>query len=240
MNREELFRAFRARVADTATPPLWTDAELAEFLDDAHNEAADRARLIRDSTTPEVCAVDVVPGTASYQLHQSILSVERAKLDLKSTPLTLTSTAAMDGQRNTMPREWRTHSLLWVDTGGGWETQTGTPFFAVLDDEAGRWKLTLAPIPVVADTLRLQVFRLPLHCLDDSEECPEINPRLHIRLVDWMEHRAYGKKDADTFDDKRSMAALAVFTSAFGERVDANVRRKQEDLTPSVVQFREF
>lgn len=242
MNRDDLFAAFRARAADTADPPLWSDAELQEFVDDAHNEAAERARLIRDSTTPEICAVDVVPGTAVYLLDRRILSVERAKLDLQSNPLRLTSTQAMDSPRGrAMPHEWRSSGPSWIDSAGwGWETQTGSPCYAVLDDEGGRWKLTLAPIPTVADTLRLQVFRLPLACMDDEEDEPEIPYRLHIRLVDWMMHRAYSKSDADMFDERKAAESEAIFASAFGQRVDSNVRRKQEDLSSSIVRFREF
>lgn len=240
MTRAELFAAFRNRNADTSLPYLWSDAELQEFLDDGHNEAAERGRLLRDSTTAAICTIAVTANTASYVLDQRILSVERAKLDSRTAPLRLSSTPAMDGRAGAFPRDWRVNGVWRPVIGGDWTTQQGTPFVLVLDAEGARWKATLAPIPVVDDVLRLQVFRLPLYCLDDDEDEPEIPYRLHIRLVDWMEHRAYAKKDADTYDERRSLTAEAVFASAFGQRIDANVRRKQEDLTPSVVQFREF
>lgn len=240
MTRAELFAAFRARTADTATPYLWSDQELQEFLDDGHNEAADRGRLIRDSITATVCAISVVPGTASYRLDSRILSVERAKLDLSTVPLTLSSTPAMDGQAGAFPRDWRVNGIWRPVLGGDWTTQNGTPCVCVLDQESGRWNARLAPIPTVADTLRLQVFRLPLYCLDNDEDEPEIPYRLHIRLVDWMEHRAYAKKDSDTYDERRSLNAEAVFASAFGQRIDANMRRTQENLAPRVTRFREF
>lgn len=223
MTMGELMDAFRARAFDTVVPYLWSDDEVREYADDAENEAAERARLLRDSTTAEICEVEVVADTAAYILDSRILSVERAKLDLGSSPLSLTSTPAMDAEN------------------GRWESCTGTPSRMVLDAEQGTWKATLNPTPQVNDTLRLQVYRLPIALLStDESNIPEIHPRLHIRLVDWMMARAYRKQDAETRDELKAQEHEAIFESAFGRRIDANVRRKQEDLVPSVVQFREF
>ena len=110
----------------------------------------------------------------------------------------------------------------------------------VLDAEGARWKATLAGIPIANDTLRLQVFRFPLVDIADEADVPEIPARLHIRLVDWMEYRAYSKVDVETQNDELAARGANAFTSAFGERIDANMRRKQQDRTPSVVQFREY
>lgn len=242
MNLGQLIAAFRARAFDTKEPYLWSAEEVAEFAEDAENEAAERARLIRDSLTTAVCEVPVVAGTAVYMLDPRILSVDRAKLDSQSVPLALSSTAAMDAGMGGRPRDWRTSSGTYVGgIGGGWEGRSGTPTTAVLDAEGAGWKLTLAPAPNKDDTLRLQVFRLPLQPLSsDSDNIPEIPARLHIRLVDWMLFRAYSKQDTETADPAAAARAEAAFTSAFGPRIDANARRKQEDRATNGVQFRDF
>ncbi len=242
MTLEDLIAAFRSRAQDTAEPYLWSDAEVKEFVNDAENEAAERASLLRDTMTVAVCEVDVVAGTAAYLLDARILRVERAKLDLGSVPLSLSSTAAMDRGAGVTPRDWRTQSLSWQSgvSGSGWEQRTGTPAMALLDREGAQWKLTLVPKPVVDDTLRLQVFRQPLAPMAADDDTPEIPTRLHIRLVDWMMYRAYSKEDAETFNRTKAMEAEALFTRAFGERIDANARRKQDDRAPCTTVFQEF
>jgi hypothetical protein len=222
MTLADLIDAFRARAQDTVEPYLWSDDEVREFATDAENEAAERGRLIRDSTTPEICVVEVLEDQAGYDLDSRIISVERAKMDGATLPLKLTSTDAMD--RN-----------------GAWEHRTGTPSYAVLDAEGPAWRLTLSPIPTADGTLRLQVFRYPIGPLSsDGGNVPEIHARLHPRLIDWMLHRAYGKQDAETYDRVKAEQAEAVFTASFGPRIDANVRRKQADRATSVVQFQEY
>lgn len=242
MTLDDLVDVFRARMRDTAEPPLWTRAEVVEFADDAENEAAERASLLRDTTTAAICEVDVVAGTAAYTLDDRILRVERAKLDLGTVPLSLSSTAAMDRGAGVTPKDWRTQSLSWQSGGAdaGWEQRTGTPALALIDREGAAWKLRLVPIPVVDDTMRLHVIRLPLEPLSVSDGSPEIPARLHVRLVDWMVYRAYSKQDSETFDRTKASEAEAAFTRSFGECIDANARRKQDDRAPCVTVFQEF
>lgn len=243
MNRAELVAAFRARVSDQVLPYLWSEDEVQEYLDDAHNEAVERSNGIRDSATASICTIAVTADVADYALSPRILSVERAKLDNRNIPLDLTSTAEMDRGTSVRVRDWRSSypgSLSQNQTGAGWEQQAGQPKYLVLEFDNALWRAKLSPIPTENDTLRLHVFRLPLALLDDDDLEPEIAYRLHIRLVDWMEHRAYSKKDAETYDEAKAARAAAAFTSAFGERIDANVRRQQLDRSPATTVFREF
>jgi hypothetical protein len=222
VNRLQLFDTFRARAFDTERPYLWSDDELQEFLDDAHNEAAERGLLLRDATTAEICEVAISAGTAAYPLDPRILVVIRAKLDSQTRPLEVTSTPALDR------------------CDPGWESRSGSVNAIAIDAEGAGWTATLVGPPTAAGTLRLHVFRLPLESIDGDTDEPEINPRLHVRLVDWMMARAYAKKDAETQDDAKAAQHEAIFTSAFGQRVDANARRKQYDRAPTTTTFREF
>lgn len=223
MTLAQLMDAYRTKTEDVAPPYLWSDDELRQYADDAENEAAERARLLKDTTTPEICQVNVVAGAAAYLLDSRIISVERAKLALSSTPLTLSSTDEMDRAKP------------------GWEARSGTPSKGLVDAEGAGWKLTLYPKPAANDTLHLQVFRLPIGPLSAHDgNQPEIPSRLHLRLLDWMLHLGYQKQDAETYDRAKSEQHAAIFTAAFGERIDANARRKQEDRAPCVVAFQEY
>ena len=243
MNRAALIATFRRDVADEDEPFLWGADDAQTYLDDAINEAADRARLLRDSTTPEICEVTIAAGTHTYPLDSRILSVIRAKLDLGRRPLDLTSTVALDRGIGASSSDARVRSNYgWTGTSYGlaWESLTGTPTRIAIDAQASGWTARLVPAPTVSDTLRLQVYRLPLDSLTEDDDEPEINSRLHIRLVDWMKHLAYSKQDTETRNDKKAEMFANLFTSAFGERIDANVRRAQRDRHPAVVAFQEF
>ena len=47
-----------------AAQRLWTDAVLLWHLNEAEREAANRALLIRDSSTTDICAIPLVAGQA--------------------------------------------------------------------------------------------------------------------------------------------------------------------------------
>lgn len=57
MKRSEIVALFRSRIDDAEQPYLWKDPEVWRYLDDAHAQAAIRARLIRDSSSPAVCVL---------------------------------------------------------------------------------------------------------------------------------------------------------------------------------------
>lgn len=222
MKRPELVAAFRSRIDDAAQPYLWTAADVQLYLDAAHREAAERALLIRDSVTPAVCSVAVVANTASYALHPSVLTVDRARLANQSRPLTVSSTDEMDRLNP------------------GWEDMSGAPMFLVVDPDGSVPMARLVPKPTLTTTLALVVQRLPLASLNSDDDEPEIHARYHLGLVDWMMHLAYGKRDTETLNEQKALECEALFTAQFGMRIDANVRRKQADRSPARTVFREF
>lgn len=220
MNRGELIAAFRARVFDTAAPYLWSDAEAIEYLEDAIIEACERADLIRDTTTAAICEVAITAGNAEYALDARITQVLRAKLvgEAPKRPLTLATTEGMD-------RDWP-----------GWdELEDGEPEYLVIEPQGTGWNGRLVPGPSEDADLLLQVYRLPLEPLPTDAASPEILPRLHIRLLDWMCFRAYSKQDAETRDDDKAAAHAAAFTASFGPKRDARYNRHQHDMQFPVV-----
>ena len=99
MKRPELIALFRSRADDVAAPYLWSDLDAVAYLDDAHREAAIRARLIRDSSTPAIRAlayVSPIDALAAAQAAVAAAENDVANADLVVSPLgDGPSTAAM-------------------------------------------------------------------------------------------------------------------------------------------------
>lgn len=201
MNLGDLRSLFRLRAADSVAPYLWSDDEIDDHLRESENEAAERASLIYDDTSPET-VVAVVAGTTRYALDPSILRIDLAVLD-NTSPL-----AVLD-RRERSPRG----------------------LFLIPDSTS----LELNFEPQAAGTLQLGVYRLPLNPMSLDTDTPEIHRKYHSKLLDWALHLAYLKPDADAFDQSKADRHEAKFIANFGQRVDANVQRKQRERRRHVV-----
>lgn len=214
---EDFITRFRSAVHDVAIPPFWSGEEVVSYLNEAVQEACERAKLIEDRSM----ALTLVPGQDTYSLHASVFEIKR--LALRGRPLDETSVEELDAD---MP---------------GWEGRTGTPRYFIFEPSSGAQAamVRLVPTPTAADAVALTVYRGALKALseDRDQERPEIPERFHARLMDWLMHRAYLKQDADTFDPNKAATSLGLFVQTFGERPDANVQRKQRDKRPPLVRM---
>ena len=219
MRVEDFITQFRATVLDHAEPYFWADDEIVRHLNEAVQEACERAKLLEDRSTPAVCTVNIQPGISTYNLHPSVLEIKR--LALRGIPLHETS---IEEQDSTRP---------------GWELRKGVPRNWIFEPTAnlGAPRIRLVPVPVEAEAIELTVQRGALKPLDADNGAgrPEIPERFHTRLLDWMLYRAYSKPDADAFDPAKAAASLALFSQAFGDRPDANVQRKRRNRRMPVV-----
>lgn len=217
MDLKALIAEFRVRADDRAAPYLWDDATITAYLNEAEAEAADRARLLRDSTSP-FTTVNVVAGSAVYPLHKLILGLDRVLLD--GCRLDRTTVDEMDRGEHR------------------WEARTGRPG-CFIEDENGR-SLRLWPEPVADGVLRLTVYRLPKCPMEvaDLHSEPEIHCRHHSRMIDWAVYLAFSRRNSDEEDRRRAADADALFTVSFGERLNANVQRKQRGRRVPVVRAR--
>ncbi len=222
MRVQEFIQRFRETVDDTVKKQFWTDEEVVFHLNEAVQEACERAKLLEDRTTPAVCSIALEAGKSTYLLHPSVLEIKR--LTLRGRPLHETSVEELDC----------THPA--------WETRQGVPRQFLLEQANGRGmpQLRLVPTPVEAEAIALTVVRGALKPLsaDDCRGQPEIHERFHTRLLDWVYHRAYLKQDSEVFNPDKAAVSLALFERSFGARPDANVQRKQRDRRPPVVRFR--
>lgn len=219
MKVEDFITEFRDTVDDHAVPPFWSSENIVRYLNEAVQEACERAKLIEDRSTPAVCSLTLQAGKSTYPLHSSVFEIKR--LTFRGRPLDETSVEELDADAP------------------GWEARSGQPRLYIFEQASGTQpaKVRLVPTPAAADTVALTVYRGALKPLsaDNDQSRPELHERFHLRLMDWMLHRAYLKQDADTFDRNKAAESLGLFVQAFGERPNANVQRKQRDKRPPLV-----
>lgn len=220
MKVADFIDAFRSDLADQAMPePLWSDEDIVRYLNDAVQEACERAKLIEDRLTPAVCSITLQTGVSTYSLHPSVFEIKR--VTLRGRPLDLTTVEELDSD---CP---------------GWENMQGLPRAFLFEEASGAQpaRLRIVRIPTQADTLALTVYRGALKPLsaDIAIGKPEIPERYHERLKDWIYRCAYLKQDADGFDKSKAMEYEVAFERSFGARPDANVQRKQRDRRPPLV-----
>lgn len=217
MELSELVAQYRVDADDlVAQPYLSTTPQVVGWINEAEEEAAIRARLLFDSSTPEVCEIEVdaaavTAGTRVYALHEAVFQITRAMFVPEGTTteyeLYLTDRVEQD----------RRHP--------GWRARVDIPAQAIHDDT----KLELGCKPSVAGTIRIECYRTPLVKIQDSEtSTPEIHRTHHRYLIHWVLHRAYSRPDSELYDPKRAALEEARFTEHFGIRPDANNRRNVE------------
>lgn len=194
----------REELDDEVGPYLYSDEVLDKHLNEAVAEAAIRARLLLDSRTPAITQITLVPGQAVYTLHPDVVIVRRLWLASDpSRPLNRTNSDQLD----------RFHPQ--------WRTERGTPRFMVRD--TSQRQIVLSPVPEVADTLQMVLWRTPTdeEVMADGADEPVIEPMYHAQLYHWACYRAFMKKDSERNDPKAAADHLALFEQAFGLRPSA-------------------
>lgn len=212
---------FRGTVGDNAEPFFWSSENIVRYLNEAVQEACERAKLIEDRTTTAVCSITTQANGSTYSLHPSVFEIRR--LTFGGRRLDETSVEELDQEHP------------------GWESRSGQPRAYIFEQASGAQpaKVRLVPTPTAAGSIALTVSRGALKPLsaDLDQARPELPERFHERLMDWVLHRAYLKQDADTFDRNKAAESYVLFVQAFGERPDANVQRKRRDKRPPVVRL---
>ena len=219
MNVAEFIAAFRSDLMDNSEPPLWSDADIVRYLNDAVQEANERAFLTEDRTTAAVCSIPLEAGVSTYNLHPSVIRIKR--LTFQGRPLGESSVEELDCESS------------------NWEVRTGQPRLYIFEPASGAQpaRVRLVPTPTEAGAIALTVNRGALKKLsvDRCTEKPELPERFHERLKDWVYRCAYLKQDVDAMDKSKAAEYEVAFERSFGARPDANVQRKQRDKRPPLV-----
>src|SRR5262245_719792 len=208
MTLGELIALYRQQADDQTSHPLWRDDELLRWANDAEVEACRRARLIVDSrsvtqgtgtaTTDGICRITLGSGVEFYDLDPRIIYLRRVKLASRTIPLESFDYRDLDC------------------TSPGWESHTGNVTGYVRGLDSGKFRPY--KIPNGTDTVNLLVVREPLEPMEDPNDKPEINPRYHRNLVDWMLFKGYSRMEAQTYDPELAAKHLALFEAEFGTR----------------------
>lgn len=172
---------------DEVAPYLWSDGQLTRFANEAVLEACQRSPLLTGTST-----VAVLVATADYVINSSIKQINVAKLNLATYPLQQTTDAELS-----------------MRIGTNWRTRTGTPSHYVRRGH----KLTLFPIPLVADTLALVTSNLPGTGFDLDLD---LDPAYHKSLLFYVAYKAFMKPDADTYNPVKAADFLKMFEARFG------------------------
>lgn len=139
---QQIIDDFREMFDDKGTPPLWSDAVLQAYANEAQLEAARRARLIEDRDTVAVCQVAVSTATDVYALDPRIIRLRRVKL------------ASQDQRLQKMDERVLDRMLP------SWESLDAAPPEGWIP--WGSNQIRLVPAPDVADTINLWTIREPL------------------------------------------------------------------------------
>lgn len=203
-----LIKIFRRDADDEETPPQFSNADVAEFLNEAQEEACIRGRLIVDTIS-----VSVRSGTAKYKLPETVAEIRHAALvDSAGTSYILEQADRIEMDRKRPD----------------WRTVANVPTSLIHDDKA----IVLAPLPNADYTLSLEVHRTPKVAMAELTDTPEIAQQHHRYLVYWALFRAFSAPDSSTFDPDRASTGEGRFTRYFGKRPGSSGRRSQPSNRP--------
>ena len=178
----------------TASQQLWSDIELNGYVNEAEEVFCREIPLLIDSSTVQdgdsvpLCQITTADGTQDYAISDRIVKVKRAKVSGESQPLVKADIDLMDSkdpQWDNVTSDYRATPLRWL-----------------LDRETG--KITFVRCPDDIYTVNLTVQRLPLVELSADDDVPEINSRIHRLLFTYILHKAYMKRDVETYSERKA------------------------------------
>jgi len=203
MTKADLVAYVRTLADDIVQPYLTSDKALNSYIDEAEREAAERALYLRLDSSYDI---SVIAGTATYEIIDLIVAINRAKLLGPDKPLIKTTRRELD---------FNLHQ---------WEEKSGTPKYYFLEG----LNLTLYPLPDANFTLLLDGSRFP----ESSMETPS---RHHESLAYWCLYRIYSGRDADVSNPGLANLNLNQFSKVFGHKRSAQfetVNANASEISP--------
>lgn len=222
MKLQQLIDTYRSRADDRAAPFLHDDAEVTGFANEAEREAAERSLCLKDSDTPSICQIALVQGQRRYPLDARVIDVVSGRVRGMRDFLTRAGSDTELECRYHPPGIAQRFAVI----------EAGGTCVLVLDRDVPDPADVF--VPGYAPYIDLTVYRRPLNTMQDVDDVPEINPAKHMDLIYWMLFLGYSTRDSDAGDDQKASTNDARFTLAFGEKIDANVKRKQLRHRPPV------
>ena len=187
MDTTELLTMFRSEVDDAVQPYLVSDDLVYAYIDDAQKIFCRWTEGVEDGRS---FSLTIAPGNEWYDLDPSILKLRKAYDASTGQPIRIVNTEKADF-----------YGIVFDGRPG--------PIKALV---AGIEKHALRawPMPSVAATIPLEVFRLPrtVEAGDDLE----IDEQHQQHLLMWVKHRFYGIKDSEVYDKRAAEEMKQGFT----------------------------
>lgn len=215
MDSQGLVKLFRKDVADETKPYLWSDDEAYGYLNDAQTTLVREIGGIADSTGPATY-LKFSAEAEKVKFPKTILKVRGAYL--ASTGQTVRVLNFENMEREGFRFNGTVGTLRVIVIG------VDEDFVYLLDR------------PLVADTVRLIVDRLPNETIDvtSAPQALEVEEKYHRKLLLGMKALAYDKQDAETFDKRKAEEFAAQFAK---ECAKAKAERERKRYKPRTVAY---
>jgi hypothetical protein len=190
------------------SPYLWSDADLLSYINPSIDTLCQGSYLIFDDFTAAIVTIPVTAGTYYYAKDPRIIRVREVRMDLQTYPLTART------------RSWLEHHYP------TWTSATaGTP--SIFCENIRTGYIRLIPTPLVNDTMRLMVYRLPLTALSlsDTTQSPEFESKYHKYLKHGILARAYLKQDNEAYDIQKAEYHRNLFEGSDDGKIEGDVKR---------------
>jgi hypothetical protein len=196
MDLAALRAELRSMLDDEAEPHLWPSDSLDRYINAAHAEAVQRARLFRVDESMPVTAGQPV----SFEVDAEVWGIESVVRDSDGRRLIGTSAATLNERQP------------------GWRTRTGHPSHFVFDLSQPRDKrLLLNRAPVESGTYTVTTLRHPAVMEDDSDEPEAISDtKTQLLMLHYAAMLALITRDADKQAPAERARHEELFTAAFG------------------------
>lgn len=204
MTASELLSQLRAELFDTAEPYLWSDPELLSYMDQAQVNFCRWGAGIV-TTAARFAQVSFAVGENTAKRHPAVMDILKIY-----TPANIRHASRIN------PFE---------------QTQPGTPFYLLTDVDDQVYYLD-RPTDT-AFTVQMSVARKPVLRLADGDD-PEIAEEYHQTLLLWAKHRAFDKKDPETYDPQKAGEYEARFRAAC---LQAKKDKSQDNEPPRAVAY---
>lgn len=200
MDSTELLDTWRNNVSDTRKPYLWSDEEAFRYMGDAYRMFVRLTGGIADFTSVAT-EVPVLANDMLSDLHPSILRIMNARKRSDGREVEIINSTDIGRIRSSDYGQIKQLAL---------DNTTGPVRYMMIGTQknVARW----IQVPEVDDIVDLTIYRLPLNEITgEDRSLDEVEDEHHFHLTHWMEHLAYLKKDAETYDLKASTEAESRF-----------------------------
>jgi len=199
MNVGEIIAMYRTEVSDIERPYLWTDEEVLAYLNDAYTMLIRFMGGVPDATSA-ISEIDVTIGQKEAAISEAVIRVVRAFRESDGAELSVIESTDVPLVRNSAGKV----ALMRIGS------HAGPIEYVIIGTD--RNMVSFHPVPNTADTIKLQVRRMPLVELAAESDVPsDIGAEHHLHLLKWMKSMGYRKQDADTLDMEKAQLNESLF-----------------------------